>query len=446
MDSAFVNQLLYANIFAQFRTGHTFLDMLIVMAIMTFTSYISLLQFDPKKWLKKDVTKVQVRPSNMENRQHQLNWFYYAFEDQFGKLNPQSESFEINVTPDNQKSYRPSEGALSVINYEGCSFKVRKIVIVPQNDQRNVQVQTYLEFEFHSSIQSTFDRFVSHVLEMDRMNKRKYAYVLSNVMSGSGVWKRCDFDSSKTLDTIIMAKERKEELRKDVQNFKKNKDLYIKRGMPYKRGYLFYGETGCGKTSLIKALIKEFGMDVYIVKLNALEDVTSFEMAFNSIPKDTIVVFEDIDTTDIMKTREESLPEPPQANYNNENASPIYMDPWGYSTSMKKNTNKPDLSMLLNELDGLLEIENRITIMTTNRIDNLDSALIRPGRIDVKMELKRATLEEIQMCYDLFDVDLKDQHLDESVSGVYTVADVCNYIACQVPIPKPEAELIRVEY
>jgi hypothetical protein len=66
---------------------------------------------------------------------------------------------------------------------------------------------------------------------------------------------------------------------------------------------------------------------------------------------------------------------------------------------------KLDLSFLLNILDGVLEIPGRIVIMTSNYIDKLDHALIRPGRIDVIADFKKCVnttiLEMIEFFYDI---------------------------------------------
>jgi hypothetical protein len=87
--------------------------------------------------------------------------------------------------------------------------------------------------------------------------------------------------------------------------------------------------------------------------------------------------------------------------------------------SVKTNPNKPDtynnptqnggekldLSFLLNILDGVLEIPGRIVIMTSNYIDKLDHALIRPGRIDIIANFKRCVnktlIEMIEFFYDI---------------------------------------------
>ena len=60
---------------------------------------------------------------------------------------------------------------------------------------------------------------------------------------------------------------------------------------------------------------------------------------------------------------------------------------------------KVSLSALLNAIDGVGSQEGRILIMTTNHISRLDDALIRPGRVDKKVELG---LADNKMIADLF--------------------------------------------
>jgi len=50
----------------------------------------------------------------------------------------------------------------------------------------------------------------------------------------------------------------------------------------------------------------------------------------------------------------------------------------------------------LNVLDGILEIDGRMLIITTNYPEKIDEALLRPGRIDIKIELKEATSKIIK--------------------------------------------------
>lgn len=53
---------------------------------------------------------------------------------------------------------------------------------------------------------------------------------------------------------------------------------------------------------------------------------------------------------------------------------------------------KITLSGILNALDGVLEINGSVIIMTTNHVSKLDPALIRPGRVNLNIELKALTM------------------------------------------------------
>lgn len=64
-------------------------------------------------------------------------------------------------------------------------------------------------------------------------------------------------------------------------------------------------------------------------------------------------------------------------------------------TPIVENPEKITLSFLLNLLDGVLETPGRIIIMTSNHPDKLDKALIRPGRIDISLDVGHCTREMI---------------------------------------------------
>ena len=55
---------------------------------------------------------------------------------------------------------------------------------------------------------------------------------------------------------------------------------------------------------------------------------------------------------------------------------------WALGTD---NTDKLDLSGMLNVLDGVVDSPNRIVVMTSNHPEKLDPALIRPGRVNLKV-------------------------------------------------------------
>ena len=86
--------------------------------------------------------------------------------------------------------------------------------------------------------------------------------------------------------------------------------------------------------------------------------------------------------------------------------------------TLDKNT---DISNLLNALDGVLSVDVRILIATTNYIDTLDDALLRPGRIDLKVDIGYINNESfLQFVNNFFPdskLDLRNIRIKQNISG-----------------------------
>jgi len=82
--------------------------------------------------------------------------------------------------------------------------------------------------------------------------------------------------------------------------------------------------------------------------------------------------------------------------------------------SNDENRNQVTFSGILNALDGVTTGGNQIVIMTTNHIENLDPALIRPGRVDHILRFDYATKEQIK---DIFTVYTKNDPAIQSQSA-----------------------------
>ena len=78
-------------------------------------------------------------------------------------------------------------------------------------------------------------------------------------------------------------------------------------------------------------------------------------------------------------------------------------------------------------LDGINESSGRIIIMTSNKPDVLDKALIRPGRIDLKIHFKKCSRFDIMKMINLFwDLDLSVADLLDNIEMLYSSAEVYN--------------------
>jgi len=113
---------------------------------------------------------------------------------------------------------------------------------------------------------------------------------------------------------------------------------------------------------------------------------------FSELPTRCVVLLEDIDTAGLTHTRDEE-DEPVSVK------KPKTMKSGNVVVAEKEKEGRISLSALLNVLDGVASQEGRVLIMTTNHIDKLDEALVRPGRVDMKIEFK---LADRQMMSSLF--------------------------------------------
>jgi DNA-binding protein YbaB len=244
-------------------------------------------------------------------------------------------------------------------------------------------------------------------------------------------------------------------IRKRVDFFVNNKRWYEQKGVPYTLGLLLHGVPGAGKTSCIKSIAKDTNRHVLNIRLsesttvnqlNALfyssqvQVVQNGENKFYDIPiEKRIIVLEDVDClTDVVLSREAaennkaSNVEKEREMQKAAEVKSNELDTFGrlvqnsddYGKSQKLN-----LSILLNILDGVLEQPGRILIMTSNHPEKLDKALIRPGRIDVIVNFDYCKRHEVIEIIEAF----TGKRVSSSLVGliadaVYTPAEVTRVI------------------
>ncbi|KAI0839811.1 BCS1 N terminal-domain-containing protein [Hypoxylon sp. FL0890] len=200
-------------------------------------------------------------------------------------------------------------------------------------------------------------------------------------------WQRCMARVNRPFSTVILNEKVKKDLIDDVTDYLNpaTQRWYSLRGIPYRRGYLLHGPPGTGKSSLSLALAGFFGMRIYIVSLSSVtSNEENLASLFAELPRRCVVLLEDIDTAGLTHTREEDQPKPQDQSTDNSNSMvPGQLTTGNGNTNNNNNNGRLSLSGLLNILDGVASQEGRILIMTTNHLDKLDSALIRPGRVDM---------------------------------------------------------------
>ncbi len=162
--------------------------------------------------------------------------------------------------------------------------------------------------------------------------------------------------------------ENKEELIQDIGSFFSTKEWYHKRLITHKRGYMFYGDPGNGKTTFVQELAHIFKKDIYYLNVGAFANDGQLMNALQMAEEGGIFLLEDADV--LIPEREET----PESKLNI----------------------KVSFDTLLNVLDGFLSKEGNIFIMTSNHIEKFDPAIIREGRIDVKVKFENPKKEIVE--------------------------------------------------
>lgn len=153
--------------------------------------------------------------------------------------------------------------------------------------QRRIESLTFRTF---GRKQAILRRFVDEVIVCHHNKRRMISYLYMY----EDFWRDVGAYSPRLLDSVVLKPGEKEHLMRDLDQFRKSHDRYRRLGVPYHRGYLFYGLPGTGKTSLASALAANFGMSIYVANLTEFNDRT-LKTAINHIPENSMILFEDID-------------------------------------------------------------------------------------------------------------------------------------------------------
>ncbi|CAN6863893.1 unnamed protein product [Brassica oleracea] len=159
--------------------------------------------------------------------------------------------------------------------------------------------------------------------------------------SPGGSWGSITLDHPSTFDTLAMDPSAKKKIIDDLERFLKRKEFYKRVGKAWKRGYLLYGPPGTGKSSLIAAMANYLKFDIFDLELSSVQN-------------------------------------------NGEEAE-------NQERNMSRGT--VTLSGILNFIDGLWSSagDERIIVFTTNHKEQLDPALLSPGRMDMHIHMSYCT-------------------------------------------------------
>ena len=172
----------------------------------------------------------------------------------------------------------------------------------------------------------------------------------------------------------------------DIEEFlsPKTRGLYRDRGILYRRGYLLHGIPGTGKSNFVAHVSGRFGLPVYSLGTIPKSDVLTNLLGDIPIDAMKIILLEDVDLSTVEDVAREKKNGKGKSS-RNENKEP-------------ENSGKGFLRAMLNNFDGIKKFDNAMVFLTTNRKEDLDEALIRPGRIDVQAEFGKLQPEDVREC------------------------------------------------
>jgi chaperone BCS1 len=285
--------------------------------------------------------------------------------------------------------------------YKGVPIK---IIYSMEKSEINRMDKIHITLTKFGRSHALFDELKCELLRMMEEENDTNMIKVYSFNRGNLRWSTDTKIMKRDFNTIFIEDSIKGRLLNHLDNFYAKKEWYHERGIPYQTGICLYGPAGTGKTSIVKGLASYYGKHLCILRSS---EIDSLPIALKKLPSDSFVVIEDIDTSSIVLERnpneslEESLYKTNRGKNSDEGeeyetADSVIgeetIDAAAYDSSPKKmgapvedimsKYSKVLLSDVLNALDGIISIEKRVIIFTTNYVDKLDKALIRPGRID----------------------------------------------------------------
>lgn len=256
------------------------------------------------------------------------------------------------------------------------------------------------------------DNFLKKV--QTEREKSRFIYFISEVDEEDYYhnWVEEKFECTRSFNNFFF--DGKEDFMNRLNFFLNNKQWYYDKGIPYSLGIALYGPPGTGKTSLIKSIAKYTNRHLINLSMKLFKNRRQlyrffYESRYNLENKEDsigfdkkIILIEDIDCLgDIVLKREfKKDKKGPKIEVNNVEMKNDFDSGDDKKTYKLQPTDPITLDDILNIWDGIIETPGRILIITTNHYEKLDPALIRPGRIDIALEMNKLSGNNIMKVFE----------------------------------------------
>jgi proteasome-associated ATPase len=190
-----------------------------------------------------------------------------------------------------------------------------------------------------------------------------------------------------------------------------HKDLYKEYSLRPPKGVLLYGPPGCGKTLIAKAVANSLAKKMAEVRGDDAREAKSY---FLNI-KGPELLNKFVGETErhirliFQRAREKASEGTPVIVFFDEMDSIFRTRGTGVSSDVETTV----VPQLLSEIDGVEGLENVIVIGASNREDMIDPAILRPGRLDVKIKIERPDAEAAQDIFSKYLTEDLPVHADD---------------------------------
>ncbi|WKD57672.1 Proteasome-associated ATPase [Corynebacterium capitovis DSM 44611] len=219
-----------------------------------------------------------------------------------------------------------------------------------------------------------------------------------------------------------------ETIRDSVELPFSNPELYRAYDLTPPKGLLLYGPPGCGKTLIAKAVANSLSAQIgsggttHFINVKGPELLNKF---VGETERRIRLIFE--------RAREMASDGRPVIVFFDEMESIFRTRGSGVSSDMETTV----VPQLLTEIDGVEGIANVIVIGATNREELIDPAILRPGRLDIKIRVSRPTREEVR--------DIFSRYLTDSVPHAEPIAALIDAAVDALFAPRPFVRLELVD-